>query len=439
MPATQTVPNAVSTFESIQAQLTQLQNEENLTEDHFQRIEVLNTELERLERQEQGRQTLADMTARLGNSRGRQVTPQGGNSTYQNLQTTNHNPDDNPDNANFGFKTAGQYLMALKNGAKTGLFDERVQKVQAAYTDKEGSSAGFLVPMEVSKTIDKTLNTAEESIYAKTQRYTTKSSAKKIFYDPEQPWNQGVKAYWTGEAQEVTESQSKLEDHILYLEKVSALIKISDEADEDSDILQSEIMDKAPTAIMHTVNEGILAGNGIGQPEGVLSSPFRIRVAKEQGQAAKSLTLNNLIDMQTAIHPKLENGLIWVVHQGLKRQIMKMKDGDNRNIALSPITGVQVYRPPEGNQLLGLPVFYRMSTLKEPGTEGDIMLFNPMCIHTLSKMGIKMASSIHVDFEKGMKAFRFDFRVNARCPYVDPIVSEFGNYKTSAIATLQNR
>ena len=333
-----------------------------------------------------------------------------------------------------GFESAGNFFMAVKDKALTGR-DHRVFTNTAWET--EGQDGGYLVPPEISTSIDNKLNSAE-SLFSLIDTVPIESNSLRRIYDEEQPWTGGVQAGWLDEGEAPAETKPKYTSEVFNLNKLGALIKVSEELLMDASAMGSEIARKAPDAIMHKLNEAIVNGDGVGKPTGVLRSPFTIEVAKEQNQVAKTINTKNIIKMYTRLLPMFRMNAVWLVHAELEEQLLRLKDDNDNYIALSPQWGTQMNVAPY-TTLLGKRVIPMMSAMPEAGTKGDIIFADFSCFMGVQKGGIQSAQSIHVDFDKGLSTFRFTFRFGGKVPYKAPVKAQNGNHTRSGIVTLATR
>jgi HK97 family phage major capsid protein len=68
----------------------------------------------------------------------------------------------------------------------------------------------------------------------------------------------------------------------------------------------------------------LVSGTGAGQPRSILNDPATIAVAKEAGQAAATVTYNNLCAMFARLHPASMSNSTWVINESLIPQLMTL-------------------------------------------------------------------------------------------------------------------
>lgn len=332
-----------------------------------------------------------------------------------------------------GFGSNGEFLMAVKKAGASGEIDNRFKNT--AY-EKNGEDGGFLVPEDLSNEILKKLD-APESLMAGTTQIPVSGNSLTVKVDESQPWNQGIQAYWLAEGAQLTASKPSFKEASWRLHKVGALVPVTDELLDDATALEGYIRAAAPSAIMHKVNGAIIAGNGVGKPQGIIQSPYTVTVSKESGQTADTIVARNVIKMYARMLPTLRAGASWYINAGAEEQLLTMKDDLGNFIYLSP--GSQLNQSPYG-LLMGRPVIPMMSGIPALGDLGDILFANLSSYWMIRKaQGVKAATSIHLQFDREITNFRFTLRVDGKCPFTSPVTTEFGSYQMSSFVQLEAR
>lgn len=401
-------------------------SEDGFSAEQVSEVETLNAEFETLTAQLATAEKIENMKAASTATKGRQT--QAAAPTPVRVEVGAGSKD------RFGgFDNGGDFLMAVKRASNGVDIDKRFKNV--AY-EKTGEDGGFLVPEEISQTILKKLET-QESLMAKTNAVSVSGNALTIPVDESQPWNQGIIGYWTAEGAAITESKAAFKEASFRLHKVAALVKATDELLDDATALESYIKNSAGNAIMHTINKAILSGNGAGKPQGIINSPFTVTVAAEGGQSADTIVTRNIVKMYARMFPQARANAAWYVNAGGEEQLLTLKDDNDNFIYLAP--GSQMNQSPYG-LLMGRPVFPLMSGIPALGDTGDI-LFADLSYYWMIKKaaGVKSATSIHLNFDREITAFRFSMRVDGKAPFTAPVTTEFGSYQMSAFVKLAAR
>jgi len=420
------------TPEQIRARLLEIQNSLDsivavdgaYSDEQVGQVDALNAEFETLTKQLETAEKVEAMKARASASAGRKAAP----APITQVQVGVNRATDRFG----GFSSNGEFLNAVKRAA-AGEIDK---KFQNTIYEKNGEEGGFLVPEDMSETILKKLE-SNESLMAATTSIPVSGNALTLNIDESQPWNQGIQAYWLAEGAALTESKPAFKQASWRLQKVGALVKATDELLDDVVALEGYIKTAAPAAIMHKVNAAIISGNGAGKPQGIINSPFTVTAAKESGQTADTIVARNVIKMYSRMLPGARAGASWYINAGAEEQLLTMKDDLGNFIYLSP--GSQMNQTPYG-LLMGRPVVPLMSGIPALGDLGDIMLANLSYYYMIRKAsGVKSATSIHMNFDREITAFRFTLRVDGKCPFQAPVTTEFGAYQMSAFVQLEAR
>jgi HK97 family phage major capsid protein len=334
---------------------------------------------------------------------------------------------------NNGFQSFGEYLVAVKKAAG-GEMDRRFQNTQTTSVDTEG---GFLVPPEFMTDVTTTLQ-SEESLLSRTKQFVVSSNNLTLPKDESQPWSGGVQASWLGENVQYSPTTANTLSQVSFkLNKIGALVHITDELIEDAVALESYIRGMAPSAIMHKVNEAIISGNGVSKPSGILGSSFGVVVTKEAGQAADTIVARNIIKMYSRMLPASRGNAVWYINAGVEEQLRMMKDDLGNYIYLAP--GSQLNSSPYA-LLLGRPVIPMLGSLPALGDKGDVIFADLSYYYTVLKSGgMKQAVSSHLKFDYDVQSFKFTMRLDGKCPFSAPITTQFGGYQMSAIVTLEDR
>lgn len=403
----------------ISASMGEIANAANVA-DRLEEMETMQAEFENLSRELTALEKAEEIQNKVSASAGRKV-PAAAATPAAKAQPQNG-----------GFENVAEFLMAVKKAGN----GDRTAFANAVHYEKNGEDGGFLVPEEVSQAIIKKL-AGDESLFARTRQFTvSQGNTLSIPIDENQPWNSGIKAYWVDEGAKITSTKNKLGRAEFKLKKLAAMVELTDELLDDAPAMESYIMAECPTAIMHTLNEAILAGDGVGKPNGLINSAFTVTVAKESGQLADTLVARNVTNMYARMFPAARAGALWLINASVEPHLLTLKDDNGNFIYLAP--GSQMNQTPYG-LLLGRPVLPMMSVLPGIGDSGDILFVNLNYYFTLLKRGIKQATSIHMKFDSEITAFRFTMRVDGNVPFKSPVTTQYGNYQMSAFVKLADR
>lgn len=248
----------------------------------------------------------------------------------------------------------------------------------------------------------------------------------------------GVRAYWTPEAGTLTASKPTFRQIELRLHKLTGLYYATDEELQDTVALESTVAEFFAEEFGFKLDDALIRGGGAGEPLGILGHAGTVNVAKESGQAAATLLLENVQKMYARMWARSIEGAEWLINQDVWPQIFQL----NQAVGTG---GVPVFLPAGSvagqpfNTLYGLPItpIEQCETL---GTSGDIILANFRSGYIMArKGGIAAAVSIHVQFLTDESVFRFIMRTDGQ-PISNVALTPYkGTQTQSSFVTLATR
>lgn len=335
-----------------------------------------------------------------------------------------------------GFRSLGEFAAVAFQAQMHGLRDDRLAIGAAASTYANESSladGGYLVPPEFSAEVWRH-SLDEDAFVPLTANSPIQGNTMSYPKDETTPWgSDGVRAYWEAEASQATATKPKGTVNTLRLNKLFALIPVTDELQQDAMALGGYIADKASESIRWKSNLSIFNGTGVGQPEGLFRSGARVDVAKESGQAADTVVATNVAKM-FARQINVRNA-VWLINPSVLPQLIVMTIG-NQPIWTPPSEGMKGL--PMG-MLLGRPIISTQQAMGV-GDVGDIGLVNFKYVRSITKAGgIETATSMHLYFDQGLNAFRFTFRLDAKPTITAAVTPANGNDTLSPFVFLAER
>lgn len=337
----------------------------------------------------------------------------------------------------------GDLLMATRRHANQRGTDPLLIEASLGSNESLAEDGGFLVEKDIADGL-LTRTFAQANIAGKVRRIpiSAKSNGLKInaLKDDSRAtgsrWG-GLQTYWIGEGDALTPKRPAFRQMNLQLKKLGGLIYATDEMLQDSTALAAIISEAFPDEFSFMVDQSIFEGSGASTPLGFMNAGCKVTVAKESGQAAKTLDFVNITKMWARLPARSMASAEWWINQDVMPQLLDLKQ-------VIGTGGVPVYLPPGGlsqspyGTLLGRPVVPQeyCSTL---GTEGDIVLADPSNYVLIDKGDIQYATSIHVAFLTNEQAFRFIYRVDGQPVDDKPITPFKGTDKQSTFITLATR
>lgn len=247
----------------------------------------------------------------------------------------------------------------------------------------------------------------------------------------------GVRAYWAAEAATATATKLKFHQIKMDLEKLLAFVYATDENLQDAQQLEGIINTVVPKEIAFQLDQAIISGSGAGQPSGVLGAKATVSVAKEGGQAAKTVVYENIVKMRARLKSSMRPGARWYINQDIEPELHTMA-------FVVGAGGVPVYLPANGVSGKPFDTLYGMDVVPIEhcptlGTVGDIILFQPNQYLLIDKGGIRNAASMHVRFLYDEKIFRFTMRVNGQLLWHKALTPKNSTNTVSPVITLATR
>ncbi|MCK9326323.1 MAG: phage major capsid protein [Bacteroidales bacterium] len=343
--------------------------------------------------------------------------------------------------ASFGEQMAAVYQAGKPENA--GRVDQRLFNAASGMSESVPSDGGFLVQQEFSQTIlERAYSTGE--ILNKISAIPIgagKNGLKTPCVDESSRANGsrfgGIRAYWEGEADQITGSKAKFGLLDLSLKKLTALVYCTDDLLEDAIALEAWLMQKVPLEINFKVEDAIINGSGAGQPLGILNGGALVPVAKETGQVADTIVFENVNKMWSRCWAPSRKNAVWLINQDCEPQLNGM------SIAVGT-GGIPVYLPAGGlsqspySTLFGRPVI-PVEYCATVGDQGDIILADFTQYQAIDKGVLKTATSIHVRFDYNETAFRFVFRFDGQPSWKSALTPYKGSNTLSPFVALANR
>jgi HK97 family phage major capsid protein len=188
-------------------------------------------------------------------------------------------------------------------------------------------------------------------------------------------------------------------------------------------------------AFQWTLSEAFMHANGVARPQGWLSAPAAIEVAKESGQTADTIVAANVLKMHA--RRLLTPGAQW--------EWLTTSTAIPALLDLQTATGNPLFKQGDGREgepegaMLGLPV---RVTEHCPvlGDAGDLQLVSlPNYYAPRRQDGIESESSIHVYFDYVLQAYRFMVRTNGQPILSAPVAPARGTDTLSHFISLGAR
>jgi len=254
-----------------------------------------------------------------------------------------------------------------------------------------------------------------------------------------QRWG-GIQAYWEAEAQNYVGTKPKFRNMEIIAHKLIGMCYATEEQLEDGPALEAYIQKAFPDEFSFKVDDAILNGSGAGMPLGILNSGAVLSIAKDNNQAAKTVSTTNILNMYSRMFARSRATAAWFINQDVEPQLypLALQNPSGAILYTGPL-----YVPPgtRGNEyglLMNKPVIpiEQCATL---GTQGDIVLADCAQYILGKKGGLRADSSIHVAFLTGEMAFRFMLRTDGQPMWKKPLTPKNGANTLSPFIVLDAR
>jgi HK97 family phage major capsid protein len=335
-----------------------------------------------------------------------------------------------------GFATYGEFCSVVANASINHEIDQRLRIGAAAPStyggEGVGSDGGFAVPPGFSSEIWG-MSLEEDSFVPLTDNMPISGNSMTFPSDETTPWGtEGVRAYWDDEAAAATETKPKLNPNTMRLNKLTALVPVSDELLADATGLPAYLTRKTAESIRYKTNDAIMNGNAVGRPSGILSAGSLVAQAKVTSQTADTIVAENVTNMFSRLIGQGQG--TWVINPDAWGQLPLMTIGD-QPVFIMP-NGLQ---SAPGGFLLGRPVIMS-DTCQTLGDQGDINFVNFSMYRTITKAGgIETATSMHLYFDASAMAFRAVFRIAGQPILGAPVTPPNSSVTRSGMVTLAAR
>jgi HK97 family phage major capsid protein len=330
------------------------------------------------------------------------------------VYATPRNPNENR------FTSLGEMAMAVRQATiPGGSVDNRLLRVSASASgmnEANPADGGFLVEQEMSATIFERaystgaiLNRCTDLPIGPGRNGIKIPGVDEVSRATGSRWG-GIRAYWEGEADQISGSKPKFSTVDLNLKKLTALVYVTDDLLEDAMALEAFLMERVPLEINFRAEDALINGTGAGQPLGILKANSLVTVPKESGQAADTIIFENVSKMWSRCWAPSRQNAVWLINQDCEPALNGM--------TLSVGTGgVPVYLPPGGLSQSPYASLYSRPVIPVEycptlGDAGDIILSDFSQYQVINKGDIKAASSIHLRFDYNETAFRFVLRLD---------------------------
>jgi len=318
-----------------------------------------------------------------------------------------------PVEGSMGFKSAEEYWVAAVTAvrSKGAIMDERFKAAGTGMVEAQGPDGGFTVAPGWSAELLNKLHEDPANLSARCWNLPIAGNSLDLpmFNDTNRSNGVagGIQGYWTSELEQYTSSMPELAYISIKLNKLTALVYLSDEMVEDSGISVSSLISRGVNEVFkEKFNAAIVGGTGAKEPRGLMTDPAILEISIETGQdTTEPFVPLNIYKMRARCTNY--NNAVWLAGPDAYPYL--------RSLAQPVGTGGNVIPLFDGTNLDGRPVIFN-DYMQSVNTAGDLMLvdFNDYIWATKAGAGMKADSSIHLKFDYGQQALRFSVRADGQ-------------------------
>jgi HK97 family phage major capsid protein len=434
-----------------------------LTEDEEKEVDSICARFEGIQEEIRRRNKIEEHAAQLSQSAGRRAEPQEPGEAAKDegeepqpirYRAKKERPTGNAaifeERGKWGWSNLGEFALAVRRASAptAPYFDPRLVRNAPTSTSSTGvgEDGGFAVPTEWRSAIWEKV-AGEASLFSRTDQNPASRNTIVFPGDETTPWQTtgGIQANWEGEGDQLAQSKVALVDKSIRLNKLTALVPVTEELLEDAPALGSYISRKVALKFDFKLNLAIVQGTGVGQPTGILNHGSLVSVAKETSQPADTILAENIMKMWSRLYGEVRGNAVWLINQDVEPQLWGMHIKVKNVAGTENVGGTPVYMPAGG--LSGAPyatLFNRpvlpTQACNTLGDKGDVILCDLSQYMTAYKIGgMRSDVSMHLWFDYDVLAFRFILRVAGQPWWASTIAPRSGSASMGWAVTLDER
>lgn len=320
------------------------------------------------------------------------------------------------------FASAGEFIHETWHLNASPEAVAKVQRLRNAFGSVVPSDGGFLVPETLRSQL---LQIAlEMSVVRPRATVVPMETARVPFPSIDVTTNAtsvfgGMVAYWGEEAAALTDASAKFGRVVLDAKKLTGLSVVPNELIADSLISFAALIERLwPQALAWYEDVAFMVGTGVGEPLGFLGNSATVAVAKESGQAADTIVLENVIKMYSRMLPSSLSRGIWICSPDALPELFTM--------ALSVGTGGGPVMLTNAAGPAPVTIFGRPLVVSEKartvGDQGDLAFVDLSYYLVGDRQIMTASSSTDWKFGNDQTAYRIIQRVDGR-PWIQSAVT----------------
>ena len=318
------------------------------------------------------------------------------------------------------FTNIGDICLAIKeearptaNPRRTELLRklENVRSFQNSFGSEDPGAGGFLIP-EIMRS--ELLELAIEESIVRSRATVIPMSTLRVPIPTVDDTSHvsslfgGVTYYWAEESSSLPESQATFGKVVLDAKKLVGFFKVPNELLADAPAFSAWFDNRIPMGLAWAEDVAFLTETGAGTPEGIISGPGYVQVARG---GSNTISWTNLVNMYSRMLPQSLNSAVWIASHDAFPQIATLSQ-TNPGIWLGGWAARDASDAPPVN-IMGRPVFW---TEKVPklGSVGDISFVDLSYYLVGDRQAVAVSASEHFAFQNDQTAYRIIERVDGR-------------------------
>lgn len=341
-----------------------------------------------------------------------------------------------------GFKDHREFMASVMDVARTGKVDPRLKPLAAAGSDEAGEYSdpygNFLIPVAFSPDV---LAVQSEGDPTATLTRKMPMTAPSVLVNARVDKNHtssvsgGLVVYRHGETDAITPSRQKYEQLRFNAEDLVGAAHATENQISDSPgsfiaLISDGFKDEFARKILLEKLRG--TGTG-GQYLGALTSPAKIEVSKETGQAADTIVVENIDKMAARCWGYTSDRTVYLANQTTRPALR----GLVRNVGTGGAPVAYFTQDGGVERLDGRPIIFT-DVCSAIGDAGDIVLVNWAEFIEGLYQPLQQAESIHVRFLNNERTFKFWVR-NCGMPWWSSALTPKNGSTLSPIVSLAAR
>lgn len=285
-------------------------------------------------------------------------------------------------------------------------------------TTGDGASGGYLVPLQfVQDMMDESLKREVVRPRARVIPIST-GQAMAVGFSSTDGTNSkraGLQLLWAGESTTLTEQKAKAREICIVAKKATVYCTVSAELAADAPNFDRMLTDAMIAAVAAGLDYSFISGTGVGQALGMANAPCTIVVAKESGQSASTVLLQNLAKMLGRLIPSSYRNAVWFINPTVVPLLYQMAYTVKNVAGTENVGGAMVHPiavgPDGGLRCFGLPMVVTdaAATLS---AQGDVILADMTRYLIGMRQDVTLARDTSRYFDSDEVAFKLTMRLD---------------------------